>query len=320
MSTSSTTTLPTTTTESNDSLTATPNDPTTIVSTEATGATEATEVTEVTEVMEVTEATEVMDATEVTEATEAPPDTATSTTLAAPETPEEQPADQPQDPPLPSPAVCLRNHLGKALTARIATLSEDDRERLYAADSNCTTLEEYAVSIERAEHGAMSVVQMCSQIDRMRKYQPRGTSRTGRQKQEMEKMYNQHRAKRDDALAEIDELRAELQQRVRVFLNEVDDKAHAQAMANHHDKLPKGVRRHVIDAMQRDDAPKLLRSLYCEEMLERANYSFRANHLDTGEHEDCVTLVELLQLTDHYFVKKGGAVECLGAIREKYGA
>ena len=101
------------------------------------------------------------------------------------------------------------------------------------------------------------------------------------------------------------------------FLDGLNAAERERINAEYHKPLSKGVRRHVVDALQRDDAKKLLQSLYCKEMVEQANHSFHRVDPETKERVP-VTLEELMQMGEHHFVKEGGAVGCLEAIRGAY--
>ena len=220
-----------------------------------------------------------------------------------------------QEAPLPPPHICLRKHLGKNIQARLATFPKDALEPLYAPDSTHTSLEDMAVSVERAEREAAPFLDQMHQMERMLAYQSRGLLR--QQKKEAEKLLRTQRAKCDSALEGFEELRSEMRQRVITFLDGLNAAERERINAEYHKPLSKGVRRHVVDALQRDDAKKLLRSLYCKEMVEQANHSFHRVDPETKERVP-VTLEELMQMGEHHFVKEGGAVGCLEAIRGAY--
>ena len=222
---------------------------------------------------------------------------------------------QEEEAPLPPPHICLRKHLGKNIQARLATFPKDALDPLYAPDSTHTSLEDMAVSVERAEREAAPFLDQMHQMERMLAYQSRGLLR--QQKKEAEKLLRTQRAKCDSALEGFEELRSEMRQRVITFLDGLNAAERERINAEYHKPLSKGVRRHVVDALQRDDAKKLLRSLYCKEMVEQANHSFHRVDPETKERVP-VTLEELMQMGEHHFVKEGGAVGCLEAIRGAY--
>ena len=221
---------------------------------------------------------------------------------------EEAPAPPPEEP-MPSPAECLRKHLGDRLTMAMAKRSDDELKPLRTLHS----LEEMGVAAEtlhRAMRPHFRNVQM------MQQYQPRkGTHAQKKQwQQAFHKMYRTY----EDANNEYEDQRDELRVVVRDFLHALEDKEQRdrQAYARIHKPFSKGKRGHFWRAVEADDPDALLKTLDDAETVKQARWGVFRPSRDADAVEDRPLLC--LLAGNRRGVPPGGAVRCIEALLRAY--
>ena len=215
--------------------------------------------------------------------------------------------DTTSEPPMPSPKECFEKHIGNNLIAKLNTRTFDEVQQLMSVHSPY----DVATEVEKRQRAMKPHAQHLHIMQNMDKTQV-GQSHTMRTN--WEKTYGRFVDKYKEADASFMEQKEALQTIVKEYVNTLIDNEQQLTRDEYNacKQLSKGRRKHLWEALQNDDAPKLLRTLETPDEVKRAAYHCTR---PTHENEDSVLV---LTVDDAYRLPANGASKCLSALFERH--